>query len=155
MLNVRLEQLRLAARVRSRAAGEVLATQPTDGRPQRACYLMHVALECSLKARILYIAGTATLEQLRRVVPEEDFRPLFEGRSGHLLGTLAERVTLRRLLEAEQKVHLLQRRPWTAMCGADRPYSLRYGCEGLSRERAEDELATGAAIVDIIDRSLG
>ena len=152
-MNGRLEDLRTASTQRLAAASQVLGKQ--GGKLQVSCYLVHVALECILKPRILSKARTNTIDALRRVMPAADFDALFFGRSGHALNGLAFHAALDRLLVRPGKRELLRGSGWTRMCGQDRPYSLRYGAEsGLSRTEAEAELALGQAIHAEVEATL-
>lgn len=148
-MNVRLDQFVSAARDRLAAADTVLGK--TGGRPQVACYLIHVATECVLKARILATAGTPRLELLRQRMPEKRFAEFFEGSSGHRLGALANYVGIARFAAAEGKPEAVPTgQVWSRMCSADRPYSLRYGVEEVSRDQALAEIDLAQKLASLI-----
>jgi len=91
--------------------------------PTPAVYLSHVALECALKRRILIINRAAHVNDLKRLVAQEDFDRLFSGTTGHNLHSLERTAALRRYLTASGNESLLAHRAWRNM-GRERPYSL-------------------------------
>src|SRR5262249_54739795 len=96
-------------------------------------------LECSMKARIMALAGVTTLSELKRRQPQVAVL-LFSGTSGHDLDTLAREARVAGLLEADGYKHVLNSHVWQVMCNRNRPYSLRYGSETIGRKQAAAEL---------------
>src|SRR5262245_31927737 len=95
-MNLRADILQKAARMRADVAQSLLPQ--SGGDPQVASYLIHVALECALKARLLRAAGMNTLHELANTMKGDDLRELFFGRTGHQLTRLAAKAGLQRLL---------------------------------------------------------
>lgn len=148
--NARKEHLRLAADDRIKAAAELF----DGGRDQLAAYVNHVGIECLLKARILGQAGVDSVAALRELWAAHEVDALFSGSSGHSLQRLAEKASLRRVLQADDALHLLQNPAWKSLCNVMRPYSLRYGQESPSRKAAKGELEWGASLRDRLWNSL-
>lgn len=118
------------------------------GKPQAAAYVLHVAVECALKVRLLSSNRQRSLAGLRTVMRDEAFSTLFFGKSGHDLSELARIVALERLLRAARNHQLLRRAAWRRMSASDRPYSLRYGVERIARDQALEELEVARAIIN-------
>jgi len=148
VVNARIQDLSYSGAQCVQAARQLLGS--SAGQPQLACYLLHVALECLLKVRIMRIRGTVTLEALRKAIREEDFDRLFSGREGHRLDLLAENASLKRVLTSNRAQNLLDGPTWARMCSGLRPYSLRYGVERASRQMAEQELTLGESLAKIL-----
>jgi hypothetical protein len=146
--HVTCDQLISAAASRLRSARRLLEVEPI---PQVVVYLLHVALECALKARIVRMARCRSVYDLRdrKLMPEQDFKRIFRGVDGHRLGELAQVARLNRLLaDCGTK---LEERVWERMCHRMRPYSARYGSEAppLTIARAEFEL--GAILLTCLE----
>lgn len=123
-------------------------------RPQVASYLVHVALECVLKARILLINKSEDTYQLLTRTPADTVESLFRGKSGHDLGALAAKSGLERLLAADQNEAILRGTAWLRLIGANRPYSIRYGAESLAGADATAEVDVAVRVFSIVERSL-
>lgn len=123
--------------------------------PGSAAYLAHVAIECVVKARVLYRSGCASLEDLKRKDPSAH-ETLFRGRRGHALRFLAESVRLEEILKQEGKdTSIIKDSCWTRMAHDERPYSLRYGAEAPAVDDVEQELQRAAEIVEAVLRGTG
>lgn len=106
--------------------------------PASAVYLAHVALECALKAQLLSRGGCATTDDLAKKLPKVH-STLFRSARGHDLGALACQLGLKGFVETFGKTWV-DDECWKRMASSDRPYSLRYGAETISRSTAEDEV---------------
>lgn len=148
-MDVRREHLQRAAAERTRTARAVL-TGVNGGAPQTACYLMHTGLECALKLRLLKQSRVVSSEALRSRLKPDVFERLFQSRHGHDLETLASHATLPRWLEARRQRDLIRGRVWGRMADSSRPYSLRYGVEGVPLKDAEAELTLGESLVSLL-----
>lgn len=146
-MNLRKDQISKAARRRAEGARRLHGDHSGD--PQLACYLLHISLECAFKLLLLHRWRAADLEGLRRVLPPDDFKRLFETRRGHDLRSLAEYVSLERFLVARDHRRLAPD-IWKRITHDDRPYSLRYGTEAVSRKEADEELALVEPLVSLI-----
>lgn len=96
--------------------------------PTEVAYLCAVALECAFKARLL------SKHEIKRteLIPEDhQFKELFAGRSGH---------DLKRLHSAVNSRESIQSNAWKRMASSERPYSLRYSTESLSKAESTEEL---------------
>ncbi len=142
-------QLLKASRRWVEAAGALL--RMNGGRPRETAYLVHVGVECALKARILVRARATSVTDLRRLLPEDDWNELFRGSSGHDLGALAKKACLKMLLVNEDRESLLSAAAWARMTSADRPYSLRYGAIVVPLRDATEELEVGGTIVRMVE----
>lgn len=139
------DQFQTAAKQRHQAARELLGSSHSP-KPQVACYLNLVALECLLKARIMDQAMRPRMPPLKEVLGEKKYEQLFGSSAGHSLSLLAEESSLRRGLKAAGRDKILQGTAWKRMCSSGRPYSLRYGTEKLSTAEAQDEVTAGTEI---------
>jgi len=147
-----LDDFKRAAASFLEGAGEALERR----RVQLGCYLVHVGLECLLKARFLACARARDLAAVERRLPRDDFEGLFRGKSGHNLQVLAEKASLRRFLEGQPQPAgtLLTSTAWRRLCGADRPYSVRYHWERIADREALEELTLGRELEKLIGRDL-
>lgn len=145
------EQLKKAATRRISAAQQTMSNQAT---PQVCVYLVHVALECALKARIVRKSGCRSPREIRDTgkIPEADFNRLFKGTDGHRISELANYSNLKRLLAAADAT--LNAPTWQRICHPQRPYSARYGSEDPSVAIAAAELEVGIHIVGIVNEDL-
>ena len=147
MLNVNCDQFRHSAQTKTTAAGALVSGNQTHFVP--AVYLSHVALECALKHRILTKNNTRHIEQLKGLLNPEDFDKLFNGSTGHDLHHLAKTAALRRYLEANGQQSLLERDAWRKMGGA-RPFSVRYGVERISADKARDQVQFSKELANLM-----
>lgn len=147
-MNVRTEHLERSASDRARAAEVVLGERA--GQPQTACYLLHTGIECALKLRLLKKSRAPDTATLMRLWTKDDFERLFRSRFGHSIALLADQSGLLRLLTASRQEGLLRQPGWSRMIAPDRPYSLRYGAEAVSREQAVQEVALGKQLIGLI-----
>lgn len=113
-----------------------------------AAYLSHVAVECVLKARILYKGDCATLDDLKRKLPRV-YQELFRGVKGHDLGILAAKLNLPTLLKHEGK-SWKDDPCWKRMTSSGRPYSLRYQAHDLDPSDAKLEIGRAAEITEAV-----
>lgn len=143
-ISTRLQYYR-AAQDHLGAASQLLDAA-AQTRPQVACYLVQVGLECAFKARLLQEA-----EALRR--PLEDFLTpkevyeFFRTSKGHNLSLLSQQVALRRALTSTGGLVLLSEPQWTRICQEGRPYSLRYGQETVTKEDAQSAVDFAQSLV--------
>ena len=112
--------------------------------PLSAAYLAHVALECIMKARLLYRNGCASTEDLQRKYPKV-YAALFQGKRGHDLDFLSESLRLPELMKLEGKTWV-DDDCWKRIASTERPYSLRYGAEDVEASKVEQELQRAAEI---------
>lgn len=149
MISTHKDQLKKSARTKL-AAAEVLV-KGKGPHPGPAAYLIHVALECAMKLRILVSQRVERTDELRnsRGMDKTTFDGLFSGRSGHDLHHLAKVARLRSLLVAKDREQLLESKAWRGMAG-DRPYSLRYGTEDITDSESEDHLKLAKEITLLI-----
>lgn len=144
------KQLSTAARQRLDAARQVIDIAQAP-KPQDACYLVHVAIECALKWRILQLyPGARRISQLKPLLGDDLYQQLFASKEGHNLSLLIEKSAVKRLLQAKRQEVLLAGPVWSKMCGRDRPYSLRYGTETVSRSAANDSLTLGNELIGLV-----
>lgn len=144
------EQLKSAATKRLQGAKRLLETSPV---PQLVVYLLHVALECALKARIVRRAGCRSVHDLRekKLMPEHDFARIFRGTDGHRLGELSKIAQLAQLLAANDVE--VENAVWQRMCHDLRPYSARYGSENPSVAIAKAEFTVGETLVTLLEEN--
>jgi HEPN domain-containing protein len=143
-------QLKTAARQRLAAARQVIDPAHAP-RPQDACYLLHVAIECALKYRILETAhGPKRISQLKEVLTDQKYRQLFASSEGHNLELLVGYSCLKRFLQANGQQELLTGAAWKKMCKADRPYSLRYGTEQVALQDANVALELANELLKLV-----
>jgi hypothetical protein len=144
------KQLATAARLRLAAARQVVDPAHAP-KPQDACYLVHVAIECALKRRILQLNPRANrISQLKALLGDDDYQQLFASKEGHNLALLIEKSATRRLLQAQRQEQLLGGVHWKRMCDKLRPYSLRYGTESISCSDADDALTLGSTLISLV-----
>lgn len=144
------QQLFTAARQRLAAARQVIDSASSP-KPQDACYLVHVAIECALKRRILQLNPRAQrISHLKPLLGDNLYQRLFASKEGHNLSLLIEKSSARRLLQAKRQERLLVGSIWTRMCDTERPYSLRYGTESISCSDADDSLSLGEVLIDLV-----
>lgn len=116
------------------AAAEQLLQGDTEDRAQIAMYLIQVALECALKARLVQAAELAH-RNLEDFLGREAYRDYFRSARGHDLNTLASEACLARALSAEGQLDLLQAHSFGELAGP--PYPLRYGERDVHEPQAE------------------
>ncbi|MCG8556719.1 MAG: hypothetical protein MJD61_15745 [Proteobacteria bacterium] len=133
----------------------VLPQNPTHPAraPASAAYLAHVALECAIKARLLYRAGCADGEDLKKKQPKV-YDALFRRRQGHELARLAEEVRLSKLMKVEGK-QWVDDDCWKRLTTSERPYSLRYGAENIGASAAGAEVARSKELADVLLSGIG
>jgi hypothetical protein len=119
-------------------------------RPVVAAYLAHVGLECLLKAWLLFKNKATSTYHLRTRIPEADADELFSAK-GHSLRLLAEKVSLRRHLEANGNPTLLDSSAWKRLASDRRPYDARYGAAVTSRAQAAEEVAVAVDLLRSIE----
>lgn len=155
VIDVTRKQLAKAARQRIEAA-EQFVPRPNESliaRPAVAAYLAHVGMECLLKAWLLLKNRADDTHQLRTRLPEHEADELFSAR-GHNLAVLAEKVSLRRHLVAENEPGLMDRAAWIRLAHPPRPYNLRYGVLNLGLEHAKEEVELALTILRLIEKVL-
>ncbi|MDX9723018.1 MAG: hypothetical protein RBU37_19870 [Myxococcota bacterium] len=136
------------------AAERILEPQSKKGRqapgltPGSAAYLAHVALECAMKARLLWRAGCADTEKLQTQLPKVH-RTHFAGKQGHNLRKHAAELGLAKLVK-EEGHEWSDDDCWHRMCGGERPYSLRYAGEEVNAEQAREELDRATKLREIL-----
>jgi HEPN domain-containing protein len=139
-----LDRFRSASRGHLYAARNVLAaqqkskTKPPAAVPTSAAYLAHVALECALKARLLYRGGFASAEELKKKHPRVHAK-LFHSARGHDIPELAGELRLESFVALNGKT-LANDACWKRLCSSERPYALRYGAQQLREEEATEEV---------------
>jgi hypothetical protein len=149
-----LETFRRSCRSHFESAQHVLGRASAAGsheshvRPCTAAYLAHVALECVLKAHLLYRGGCASVGHLQSKNPST-YSALFQGRRGHNLQVLADKLGLPRLLRIEGKAWV-DDECWKRISSDARPYSLRYGEEDVSCKEVEQELKRAHEIITAV-----
>lgn len=127
--------------------------QASECAPVTAGYLVHVALECSIKARLLYRAGCNSTDELKRKYAAVHDK-LFQSKSGHDIEKLASQVRLEELLMLEGK-RLPPSETWNRMKASHRPYSLRYGAERPDHPEVLQEIDEASKLVDVLLSGLG
>lgn len=151
MIEWTLEKFKRAGRSHLASAEHVL-NAGADGRsrirPGTAAYLAHVALECVLKARLLYRGGCASAEDLKRKNPKVHDK-WFGGKHGHNLRLLAEHLRLPGLMQTEGRPWC-DDRCWGRIASDERPYALRYGAEDVTVSHVRQELDRTSQIVDAV-----
>lgn len=147
-----LERLRRSGRSHLASAHHVLSKATGRARsdvvPVSAAYLVHVGLECVLKARLLYRGGCASAEDLKRKLPKV-YDAYFRGSRGHKLDTLAQDLNLPRLMQTEGKPWV-EDECWTRLGDTQRPYSLRYGSEDVDATSVAQELQRADEITEAV-----
>lgn len=149
-----LKRFRLAGHGHLHAARCILEAGKTASSPvpvlalASACYLVQVALECGLKARILARGGCVDVEELKRKLPKV-YDPLFVRKQGHDLGKLAEELGLNRLMATMGK-GLRQDDCWQRLTSSARPYSLRYGTEDVDDAMTTEEVERCAEVLTVL-----
>jgi hypothetical protein len=139
-----LDRFRLAGRGHLHAARAILDAAKSASRPNpalalaSACYLVQVALECGLKARILEKGGCSTVAELKRKQPKV-YDPLFVTKQGHDLDKLAKQLGLDRLMATMGK-GWREDACWQRLTSSERPFSLRYGTEDVDDAAATEEI---------------
>lgn len=116
--------------------------------PASAAYLAHVALECSMKARLLSRGGYASAEALAEKLPKVH-AALFRSIQGHDLSVLGTSLRIKNFVETCGKTWS-DDDCWKRMTSSARPYSLRYGTEPLERGTAEEEVRRASTLLDIL-----
>lgn len=144
-----LDRLRRSGRSHLASAQHVLRNASGGGgtavKPGSAAYLAHVALECVLKAHVLYRGGCASAEDLRRKNPKVH-ADLFQGKHGHDLQFIADSLRLPELMKREGK-RWSHDDCWNRITSSERPYSLRYGVEDVGDTDTQKELQRTSEIV--------
>lgn len=149
-----LERFRLAGHGHLHAARCILEAAKAAPVPipalalASACYLVHVAVECGIKARILARGGYADVDELKRKQPKV-YNPLFVTKQGHDLAKLAEELGLHRLMATMGK-GLRQDDCWQRLTSPVRPYSLRYGAEAIDDTMASKEVERCAELLAVL-----
>lgn len=147
MLNVNRDQFQHSAQTKTVAAHALVSGNQAHFVP--AVYLSHVALECALKRRILIQNNAKHIEDLRRRLLPEKFEALFSGSTGHDLHHLAQTAALRRYLTASGNQSLLERDEWGKM-GGQRPFSVRYGVEAVTADKAKDQVKFSTELANLM-----
>jgi hypothetical protein len=126
-----------------------------QGHQHAAPYLAHLALECSLKARILEMAKVSTVDEFVSRQGPETGKRIFSTKAGHSLDLLAEQASVRRLLVASGSTPALldDSAPWRRLNGPDRPYSLRYGAERVAPRDARVEVELVQQLMGILEEN--
>jgi hypothetical protein len=154
VIDVTRTQLAKAARQRIEAA-EQFVPRPNGrltARPVVAAYLAHVGIECLLKAWLLLKNKAEDTHQLRSRLPQHEARELFSAK-GHNLTALAEKVSLRRLLVADNQQQLMDSAAWTRLVDPRRPYDLRYGVSNLGLEQSKEEVVLALTILGLVEKT--
>lgn len=97
-VNYRRAHFRDAAQARRDSARQLLSEGAQ--RPQAACYLAHIALECAMKLRILVKYGAHTVEEFERRAGQDLTSRIFHSSTGHSLAELEKASGLAALLTA-------------------------------------------------------
>ncbi|MBI4859847.1 MAG: hypothetical protein HY815_06230 [Candidatus Riflebacteria bacterium] len=139
--------LGVAEQALTRTPGRSLRRRPADG-PFTAAYLVHVALECALKARILFRSGCQDTDHLKRK-DVGAYNALFRSREGHKLLALADHLRLSNLMTGDGG-EWVEDACWKSMIFEERPYSLRYGAQTVKRDKAMEELRRAKKIVEVV-----
>jgi len=149
-----LDRYRLAGHGHLHGARCILESKPAKTvptpalTPASASYLAHVALECALKARILFRGGYPSAEALQAKLPKVHAH-LFRSAAGHDLGKLATELRLEGFVQTHGK-SWREDACWKRMTLDARPYSLRYGVEQADRSRAKEELDRTSELLDVL-----
>lgn len=155
--NLSPSQFEHAGRERRRLASELFGSSKglDQARLQVASYLVHIAVECVFKARLLTMRRATRMQMARTTMSEEEYKSIFESARGHDLRHLSTYVSLGRLLAAENREVLVQTPAWRRMCAPDRPYSLRYGTgPELTQDDILREIDLADEIASIVERNL-
>lgn len=127
-------------------SAELLLTK--HARLLQACYLLHVALECHIKAYLLTnFQGSIRNFQLSN---PELYSKIFRSKDGHDLAKLLDVANLKRRLAAFGRANPCIGSAWGRVSNSERPYSLRYGFEPLNKAQAKEEIELGRAIASAI-----
>lgn len=121
--------------------------------PGSAAYLAHVALECAIKALILYRAGCANIGDLKRKSPKI-YDQLFRTKHGHDLVRLAQEVRLSKFVGTYGKAWA-DDTCWKRMTGNDRPYGLRYGSERIGTDAAKEDVSRARDLSGVLLAGIG
>ncbi|MBK7539707.1 MAG: hypothetical protein IPI49_31025 [Myxococcales bacterium] len=145
-MTTKLHDFRLASHGHLAGAKAILEDNGTSTRgslpaksSSSAAYLAGVALECSIKAKLLARGAYESTEALKRKLPLVH-KALFKSKDGHDLGKLARELRLMDVIRANGK-NWEEDNVWKRMSSPERPYSLRYGSEHLTAKDAESEVA--------------
>lgn len=153
-----LQRFRLAGQAHVHAARALLhpppgQTAPPALVPSSAAYLAQVALECAMKARLLFRGNFPSAERLSLKHPKV-YEELFRSRKGHDVNRLATELRLKGLLET-QGSPLANDACWNRVCSSERPYSLRYGAEHLSSVEAREDVDRASSVVEALFAGIG
>jgi hypothetical protein len=149
-----LDRFRLAGRGHLHGARCILQNDPPSSGPvpalasASASYLVHVALECALKARILEKGGCDSVEELTKKHPKV-YGPLFTTKQGHDLDKLAKDLGVDRLLATLGK-GWREDECWKRLSSSNRPYSLRYGTEDLDDAAVAEDVERCAELLEVL-----
>jgi len=149
-----LERFRLAGHGHLHGARCILEAAKTASGPvpalalASACYLVQVALECGIKARILERGGCTSVEELKRKQPKV-YDPLFVTKQGHDLDKLAKQLGVDRLM-ATMGRGWREDDCWQRLTSSERPFSLRYGTENIDDAVATEEVERCAELLSVL-----
>ena len=143
-----------ASHVRAAVGAQTLYENSTPPRALAGtiAYLSSISVECSLKSLILKASKVSDTDVLKKRHLRL-YESLFQSKNGHSIDKLAIASRLSAYLgnEAPQKNDSV----WVRMCSSERPYSLRYGSESLTRQEANAELILAKKLHESISNLLG
>jgi len=157
-----LRRFRLAGQAHLHGARALLASAPGASKggerppallPSSATYLAQVALECAIKARILWRYGFDSAAKLKSAQPTVHER-LFKSKHGHNITELAAELRLKEVVAAEGKA-LADDACWRRLCSSERPYTLRYGAADLDEADAREDIDRVASVTEALFAGLG
>lgn len=147
-----IERFRSSSRSHLASAAQVLIsivkTRPHDMQPGTVAYLSHLALECMLKAMILYrskCAGVRDLERKNKDVHDA----LFRGRHGHNIESLAAEINLPQIARIEG-IPWKEDECWGGIVSEERPYSVRYHTGSVSERDATAEHERATELIGVL-----
>lgn len=126
------------------AAAECLLQGVTDDRAQVATYLVQVALECALKARLVQEADLCR-RSLEEFLGKETYREYFRSGRGHDLRRLAGHACMTRALQSDNQLALQDADSLAYLAGP--PYPLRYGETDVCEAQAEAVLCFAQRLI--------
>lgn len=128
-------------------------SEPASGiHSQSSAYLAQLALECTLKAQLLYRAGCASATDLARQLPSLH-KEYFKGTKGHDIALLAKHLHLEKTMKLQGKAWA-DDSTWERLTSAARPYSLRYGSEEPTPAEVEDDISRVQSIVHAVSSAM-
>ncbi len=154
-----LEQFRRAGYSHLKAAELILDSLETGSAgtpaqvPASAAYLVHVALECGIKARLLFRGGFTSTDALAAKLPHVH-KTLFSSRKGHDLTALSQQVRLQEFVATNGR-SWRNDSCWNRITSPQRPYSLRYASEQVDRNAAREEVQRASELLGVLLSGIG